>query len=73
MADKCDEWVDRAIEFTIEAMEKDAVEWPAARAGLAKMARGLKGCPPDHPALDRIRRFIAARDSLLALKGRVRH
>ena len=64
MTDKIDAIVDKAIAHTHEQLESSRVEWTVARVGLDKIHDALVLDAPVHPALDRLRDFIAEQDRL---------
>jgi hypothetical protein len=53
--------VDQAIAHTDQLLESSAVEWEVACVGLMKLRDALAGAAPGHPALERLRTFIAKR------------
>ena len=62
MADNIEEIVDRAIEHTLTLLETARAEWSVARKGLEKIHADLALRGPGHPALDRLKVFIARQD-----------
>ncbi|MBV8474381.1 MAG: hypothetical protein JO107_14745 [Hyphomicrobiales bacterium] len=59
MSDRINEIVERAIEYTGPLLEASPARWSAARRGLKKIHADLNREAPDHPALSRLRAFIA--------------
>lgn len=59
MSDRIDRIVDRAAEHTKALLLKEATRWPIAREGLERILADLRIGAPDHPGLERLRRFIA--------------
>jgi len=66
MTDRVDKIVDKVAEYTKALLSKDASQWPAAREGLERILADLRSSAPDHPALQRLRRFI---DDLSLIHG----
>ena len=64
MTDEIGMIVDQAIMHTRQLLDSSAVEWEVARVGLMKIRDTLAGDAPGHPALDRLRNFIAKQDRL---------
>ena len=64
MTDNIDGIVDRTIAHTRQLLGSDEIDWPAAYAGLEKIHDGLAVDASDHPALSRLRDFIAEQDRL---------
>jgi len=62
MADKIEEIVNRAIEHTLTILETSRGEWSVARKGLERIHDDLAFAAPGHPALDRLKAFIADQD-----------
>ncbi len=58
MTDRIDKIVDRAGEHTKALLSKEPSQWPAAREGLERILGDLRRSAPDHPGLQRLRRFI---------------
>jgi hypothetical protein len=56
--------VDQAIMHTCQLLTSSAVAWEVARIGLMKVHDTLAGDAPGHPALERLRNFIAKQDRL---------
>jgi hypothetical protein len=64
VTDKIETIVDRTIEHTGELLRADEIDWAVARAGLEKICDSLAAEAPDHPALARLRDFIAEQQRL---------
>jgi hypothetical protein len=64
MTDRNEELVERAIRFTSDIVAARVAHWRVARLGLIKIAARIDALTPDHPALEVLRRFISANDSL---------
>jgi len=64
VTDKIDAIVDKATAHTRELLESLRVEWPIARLGLEGILDSLALDAAGHPALDRLRAFIAEQDRL---------
>ncbi|MGD0564359.1 MAG: hypothetical protein ABSA66_14885 [Roseiarcus sp.] len=64
MADKIEEIVNRAIEHTLTILDASRGGWSVAQAGLEKIHDDLAFRTPGHPALDRLKAFIADRDQV---------
>lgn len=64
MTDKIDAIVDRTIAHTRELLESSRADWSTARAGIEKVREALAVENAGHPALDRLRDFIAEQDSV---------
>ena len=62
MADKIEEIVNRAIENTLTILGAARAEWRVARMGLKKIHDNLAFGAPGHPALRRLKAFIADQD-----------
>jgi hypothetical protein len=62
MADKIEEIVNRAIEHTLTILDASRGGWSVARTGLEKIHDNLAFGAPGHPALGRLKAFIADRD-----------
>ncbi len=62
MADRIEEIVNRAIEHTLTILEASGAAWSVARGGLEKIHDNLAFGAPGHPALGRLKAFIADRD-----------
>ena len=62
MADKIEEIVKRAIEHTRTILRTSRGQWSVARKGLEKIHDNLAFGAPGHPALDRLKAFIADQD-----------
>jgi hypothetical protein len=62
MADNIEEIVNRAIEHTLTILESSRGEWSVARKGLGRIHDDLAFAAPGHPALARLKAFIADRD-----------
>ena len=62
MADKVEEIVERAIEYTRPLLEYAPERWPAARSGLRRIHDDLVRDAPNHRALQRLTAFIAQWD-----------
>lgn len=62
MTDKVEEIVERAIEHTRPYLDASPDRWRAARQGLQRIYDDLARHAPDHPALSRLRAFVAQRD-----------
>ena len=62
MADKIEEIVNRAIEHTLRILDASRGGWSVARRGLEKIYDNLALGAPGHPALDRLKAFIADQD-----------
>jgi hypothetical protein len=62
MADKIEEIVNRAIEHTLTIVESSRGEWRVARKGLERIYDDLAVGAPGHPALARLKAFIADQD-----------
>jgi hypothetical protein len=60
MKDRIARVVDKAIDYAEEVLANEIVSWPVAREGLTRLLASLKSQAPDHPSVDRLRRFIAA-------------
>ena len=57
------EIVDRAIRSALELSTMETYDWATARAALKRMLDDLEARAGDDPSLERLRRFIAERDS----------
>jgi len=64
VADRIDAIVDRTIEHTRELLDANEIDWAIARIALERISDGLAADAPDHPALDRLRDFIAEQERL---------
>lgn len=64
MTDKIDAIVDSAIAHTREQLESLRVEWAVARVGLERIHDALAQESAGHPALERLRDFIAGQARL---------
>jgi hypothetical protein len=62
MADTIEAIVDRAIEHTRTILESARAEWRVARKGLETIHDNLAAGAAGHPALDRLKAFIADQD-----------
>ncbi len=62
MADNIEEIVDRAIEHTLTILGTSRGEWSVARKGLERIHDDLAVAAPGHPALERLKAFIADQD-----------
>ncbi len=62
MADKIEEIVNRAIENTLTILGASRAGWRVARTGLEKIHDNLALGAPGHPALRRLKAFIADQD-----------
>jgi hypothetical protein len=62
VTDKINAIVDQAIMHTRSLLESSQVERETARVGLEKLRDSLAIEAPGHPALDRLRDFIAEQD-----------
>ncbi len=62
MADRIEEIVNRAIKHTLTILDSSRGGWSAARKGLIKIHDDLAFGAPGHPALARLKAFIAAQD-----------
>jgi hypothetical protein len=62
MTDKVDEIVERAIEHTLPYLEASPERWRPARQGLQRIHDDLARNAPGHPALQRLRAFVARWD-----------
>jgi hypothetical protein len=59
MADKIEGIVEQAIGYTRPLLEASPDRWSAARQGLRRIHEELVREAPDHPALSRLRSFVA--------------
>ena len=59
MPDRIDEIVEQAIAYTAPLVEASPERWSAARQGLRRIHADLLREAPDHPALSRLRAFVA--------------
>lgn len=62
MADRIEEIVNRAIEHTLTILGASRAGWSVARRGLEKIHDDLAFGAPGHPALGRLKDFIAEQD-----------
>ena len=62
MADKIEEIVNRAIEHTPTTLKTSRGEWSVVRKGLERIHDDLAVAAPGHPALERLKAFIANQD-----------
>jgi hypothetical protein len=62
MQDRVDEIISRAIVYTQDILNGEFGDWAAAKAGLERMQDNLALDAPDHPAFERLSRFIAEQD-----------
>ncbi len=59
MSDRIEEIVEQVIEYTAPLLEASPGRWSAARRGMKKIHADLLREAPDHPALPRLRAYIA--------------
>ncbi len=59
MSDRIEEIVERAIAYTAPLLDASPDRWSAARRGLRKIHADLLREAPEHPALSRLRAFVA--------------
>jgi hypothetical protein len=57
-----DEIVRRSMRHTRLMLKQGSYNWPVARLALRKILADLEASAPDHPSLQRLRRFIARND-----------
>ncbi len=57
--DKIDWIVEQAIDYTVTVLLTAPAHVAAARTGLERLRSDLSRGDPDHPALDRLQRFLA--------------
>jgi hypothetical protein len=62
VSDRVEEIVDRTIAHTLTVLAALPDIWPVARIGVQKIHDDLAVGAPDHPALERLRAFIAETD-----------
>jgi hypothetical protein len=62
MTDKIDAIVARTMALTLEQLESNQIGWGAARDGVHKIHDDLVLDAPNHPALVKLRAFIADLD-----------
>jgi hypothetical protein len=62
MQDKRSEVVDKVLAVNEKLLANNAVDWPAARQSLCVLLNDLLDQSADHPAVARVRDFIALHD-----------
>jgi hypothetical protein len=62
MADMIDGIVERTIAQTLRIVTTSRQSWSVAREGIEKIHDDLARRSPGHPALERLKTFIAERD-----------
>ena len=68
VTDRIDSIADRAIAHTRALLKSDETEWSVARRGLRRIYLDLAAEAPGHPALDRLRAFIAEQDRVRGVR-----
>jgi hypothetical protein len=64
MTDETEAVVEKTIAHTREQLESSEVDWVVARLGLQQIYDALVVDAPGHPALERLRDFIAKQDHI---------
>jgi hypothetical protein len=64
VTNKIDAIVDKTIAHTRELLETNQIEWSVARAGLVRISDSLADEAPEHPALERLEKFIVEQDRI---------
>jgi len=71
--DVIDRTVDQLIRLHQGALERGNANWGAVRSGLAIVLDDLRLTSPSHPAIGRLREFIALNDALVAIRSLKAH
>jgi hypothetical protein len=68
MADEIERIVERAIEHTLALLANARAQWDVARDGLGKVHDDLALRAPGHPAVARLKAFVASQDQARAAR-----
>ncbi len=69
MADRIDELVEHAMQYTLDLLMNDALHWSTAKEGLARMLFNLELGAPHHASVLRLQSFINQQDAIYELGG----